>query len=148
MRDEITQQWSYGTKLNSCSKDKWHEEGCNGICEQLTATKGQVDLHNEVAIWAAKGIPIVGKPAVIADQIRVPGFHVEILSTDKRLESLLGFLVEKNLLDEEEYLEYHRAHFAEFLKTAREQSEKEQAKASIVIPHIGLGKIPGDGKLH
>jgi hypothetical protein len=148
MTQEHLVQWSYGTKLENCSNDKGHKEDCDGNCGQHTATKGQVDLHNEIAIWSNNNMPIVGKPAVIASQIPIPGFPVEILSTDKRQESLLQYLVDKGVIDEEEFLEFHRVRFTEFLREAREKSEKKQAKASIVIPHVGLGKDFGNGELH
>jgi len=138
-------QWSYGTNLNNCSNDKFHVDGCDSNCGQHKATKGQVDLHNEVGIWSAKNMPIIGLPDVIAAQIPVNGFPVNILQNDRRLESLLEFLVEKEIIDEQEYLEFHRLKFAAYLKNAREEVEREQAKASIVIPHIGLAKPPGNG---
>ncbi|SRR6266576_2789148 len=140
-------QWSYGTKLNDCSDNKDHLESCDGNCGQHPATKGQVELHNEIAIWEAKGVPIFGKPAILQD--RIPGgFAVESLITDKNMESLIEFLIAKNVIDEEEFKDFHRQRFAKFLKDARERSELAQAKADIYVPHIGLGKIPGDGKLH
>ena len=144
MTDDLT-QWSYGTKLNNCSDDKQHNEDCDGNCGQHPATKGQVDLHNETSIWASKQMPIVSAPTVLAGHlpVRVP-FYVEALSIDKRLESMIEFFVEKNLIDEAEFIEFHRLRFAEFLKETRNEIEKAQAKASIVIPHIGLGKLPGD----
>lgn len=140
---EYLKEWSYGTRLNDCSNDKWHTEECDGSCGTHPATKGQVDLHNEVAKWGDK--PIIGLPAVIADQIPVSGFPVEIFSVERKLTSLMGFLVEKGIIDEQEYLEYHKIKLAAFLKEAREQTEREQAKAQIIMPHIGLVKPPGNG---
>lgn len=145
---QILQQWSYDTKLKSCSNLKEHDEDCDGNCEEVKATKGQVDLHNEIAIWAVKGVPIVGKPAVIAAQIPIPGFPVEILSTDKRLESLLEFLYEKNIIDKDEFMEFHRVRFMEFLKSAREHGEREEARAKIIRPDFRMPKLPTNGPLH
>ncbi len=145
LTDDMLVQWSYDTKLNSCSNDKRHMENCDGDCEQIKATKGQVDLHNEVAIWSSKNMNIVGLPDVISDQIPVNGFPVNILATERKLESLLEFLVAKGIIDEQEYLEYHKIHFAAYLKETREEIEQAKARASIVVPHIGLAKPPGNG---
>lgn len=148
LTDESLTQWSYGTKLFNCSNEKEHEESCDGNCGQHPATKGQVDLHNEVAIWTSNNKPVVGLPAVIASQIPVSGFPVEILSTDRRLTALLELLVEKEIFTEEEFLETYRLSFAAFLKEAREQVERHEAKASIIIPQIGLAKPPPEGNGH
>jgi hypothetical protein len=148
MTEDFGQQWSYGTRLNNCSDNKSHKENCDGNCGQYQAAKGQVDLHNEIVKWEAAGVPIWGKPAVISQQIPIPGFDVEILVTDKVLDSLIHFLSEKGIIDHDEFMEFHRHRFTNFLKQAREQWQVEKAKASIIVPHIGLGKLPDDGKLH
>ena len=145
LTDEMLVQWSYGTKLNKCSVDKVHTDDCDGNCEKVTATKGQVDLHNEVAIWSTQGNPIIGLPDAIAANIPINGFPINILAVERRLETLLTFLVKKQIIDEQEYLEYHRVEFAAWLKNAREMLEKEKARASIIMPHIGLAKPPGNG---
>lgn len=144
--DEHLIQWNYEKRLNNCSNDVFHEEDCDENCGQHKATKGQVDLHNEVAIWSAAGKPIVGLPAVIAGQIPISGFPVEILNVEKKLIFLIKFLVEKNIIDEQEYLEYYRIEMAKFLKEARQETEKAEARANIVMPNIAdIRKLKGNG---
>lgn len=144
--DEHLIQWNYEKRLNNCSNDVEHLEDCDGNCGQHKATKGQVDLHNEVAIWSAANRPIVGLPAVIANNIPVSGFPVEILNVEKKLIFLIRFLAEKGIIDEKEYVEYYKIEMAKFLKEAREETEREEAKASIVMPNIAdIRRLKGNG---
>jgi hypothetical protein len=117
----------YGDHVFNCSFDKEHKPDCPGDCGVIKPTNNQIDLNNEVEQWNRRNMLIIGIPDVLMGKIPSPGFPINILDMSQKFESLMKFLIQKEIINEQEYLDFHKGEFAKFLKENREATQDKPA---------------------
>lgn len=130
----------YGQLANECNRHldrNKHAEDCPGDCELVELYGSEVDLHNEVVRWNKHDWAIQGIPSSFIG-LGPPGIGINLLQLDFVQTALIKFLVEMDIINEDELNDKLRVVKTERLTKIREAQEKimarEEAAAKLVVP--------------